>query len=191
MRLLFLGPATSPHATRWVARLRDSGHEVLHGTVHADPDARLGEATALVTYPRPKFASKRKGVAALILGPALVLGLVDLLFAILRMPGFAEIESLVRLVAGILLVLFLVLALVAALHSCVAATREERRSQGLNVVLAGVTAGFLPLLLSDLVLMLMGIETSRAMDVAIMMIAVVPMGLAIGAVRGERARAES
>ncbi len=48
MRILFFGPATSPHATRWVSHLNRQGHEVTLATLHEIPPEETAYSVPLL-----------------------------------------------------------------------------------------------------------------------------------------------
>jgi hypothetical protein len=105
--------------------------------------------------------------------------------------GRRDIDRLLRprVANGLLVMLYLVLGLVAAVHSYLKATRSHRSEWGLNVMLAGLAVGILPILIIDLVVLALGIEHG-GMEFAFVPLALVPISMAFAAVRAEKSRPE-
>jgi len=141
----------------------------------------------LLTFPRPKALAQNKIVFLLLLGPPVVLAIADLAFALIGSEATAGLESLFRLINGILVMLYLVLGLIAAAHSYFKASKIQRSEWGLNVMLAGLALGILPILIIDLVVMALGIDFGGA-QYAFTALALVPISLAVAAVKTETAR---
>jgi glycosyltransferase involved in cell wall biosynthesis len=60
MKVLFVGPATSPHVFRWVDHLRGRGHEVLLATLHDVPGTAQKGVIPLARRPAPGRAPARE-----------------------------------------------------------------------------------------------------------------------------------
>ncbi len=139
----------------------------------------------LLAFPRRKALVEKKIVFFLLLGPPIVLSIADLAFALIGSATMAGLESLVRLATGLLIMLYLILGLIAAAHSYVKASKAERSAWGLNIMLAGLALGILPILLVDLVVLALGIEFGGA-EYSFIMLALVPISLALAAVKKEK-----
>ena len=95
------------------------------------------------------------------------------------------------MITGVLIGVFILgyfgLSLAAFVHSYVKATAEERRAQGLTYVLAGVLAGFLPIL----VVVLVGVVAPQVVipgaNFFFLTIVLIPISLALAVMKSDKA----
>jgi len=141
----------------------------------------------LLMFPSPKALVSKKTAILLILGPPILIALTDLVLALFGTEATAGLESLLRLLGGVLVLVYLLLGLVAAGHSYFTASKIQRSEWGLNMMLGGLVLGIVPILLVDLVVLSLGIEFGGA-QFAFVMLAMVPISLALAAVKKEKSQ---
>jgi len=99
----------------------------------------------LLVFPKPKRVMEKKNAGRLIYLPVAIFTLLGVVRLI---PGFPLDNRLGAMIfLGLMFVGYLVLSIVALIHSFVTAAPQERAEKGLNFMLAGVLIGLLPLTL--------------------------------------------
>ncbi len=114
----------------------------------------LGFATllhCLMEFPKAKAMLAGKHFTKLLYAPAALMALFFLWLIIFQPRGTSTLNSVLTALIGIFIVGYFGLALVALIHSYVKAMPDERSKYGLNLMLAGVLIGLLPVTISALV----------------------------------------
>jgi hypothetical protein len=136
----------------------------------------------LVVFPKPKVAFKRRIPGWLIYLPFLP-------FLVLGLAEWVVYPSLLeeyRSLGGKTDLLFMILALIALVHSILTVRGEERRASGFNLVLWGLAVSLGPplaLALAGMALPRFGLPGSEYLT---LLGAAIPGGMALGVVRGAR-----
>jgi len=96
----------------------------------------------MLVFPRRKAVTERKWVMQVVYLPVAVILLIGIPFLV---AGPWEGGSTVSLAIGAVLLGYIVLSVLALIHSYLKATPQDRRHEGLNVLLAGFVVGFVPI----------------------------------------------
>jgi hypothetical protein len=105
----------------------------------------------LVEFPKPKAILQKKHTLKLLYLPAVLMALFAAYLILFAPRGTSGFNVLARSLFGLFVVLYFGLALWALIHSFVRATPAERSRYGLNLLLAGVIIGLLPVTIGSLV----------------------------------------
>lgn len=98
----------------------------------------------LMIFPKRKRVAEKKHLLWLIYAPVAAFALVGLVITVLGVPP-GTLQTPAAVLLGIILVGYVLLSLGALIHSFVTTERGERNAEGLNIMLAGVVIGLLPL----------------------------------------------
>jgi len=114
----------------------------------------LGFATLLhcmLEFPSVKAILQKKNTIRVLYAPAVLMALFFLWLIIFEPQGTSTLNNVANVLVGIFVVGYFGLALAALIHSYVKATPEQRSRYGLNIMLAGVLIGLLPVTIASLV----------------------------------------
>jgi membrane-associated protease RseP (regulator of RpoE activity) len=114
----------------------------------------LGFATLLhcvLEFPKVKAILQKEHMIKVLYAPAVLMALLFLWLNIFQPRGTSTLNVVVNTLAGIFVVAYFGLALAALIHSYVKATPQERSQYGLNVMLAGVAIGLVPVTVASLI----------------------------------------
>jgi len=144
----------------------------------------------LLIFPERKKVMEKKNAGKLIYLPVaafVLLGIinfvVDLPVDSLRTPG--------ALVLGLIFLGYLVLSLVALIHSFVTAEPRKRAEEGLNLMLAGVLIGLLPLTIMMVAGMFVRTDLLPGSDFIFLTVVLVPISFALALLKGARGSVQS
>jgi uncharacterized membrane protein len=139
----------------------------------------------LLVFPKRKRVMKKKLAGKLIYLPVAVytlLGIIDLIAGLpvtrLRTPAYLVVFGLVFL--G-----YLVLSMVALIHSFVTAAPQERAEEGLNFLLGGVVIGLLPIILGSVASMFVQYDFQGS-EFLTLTLALFPISFALALLKGAR-----
>jgi hypothetical protein len=114
----------------------------------------LGFATLLhcmMEFPKPKAMLRNKNITRVLYAPAVFMALFFLWQIIFEPQATSALNTVANALVGIFVVGYFGLALAALIHSFVKASPDERSKFGLNMMLAGVLLGLLPVTIGSLV----------------------------------------
>jgi hypothetical protein len=98
----------------------------------------------LLIFPKRKSVMKRKNAGQLIYLPVAAIALLGFIGIGITGPLRDALSTPAAVLVGIVLLAYLILSMVALIHSYVTAAPHERAEQGLNILLGGVLLGLLP-----------------------------------------------
>jgi hypothetical protein len=108
-------------------------------------------AHCMLEFPKAKAILRKAHATKVLYAPAVLMALFFLWLIILEPQGTSTLNVVFNVLVGIFFVVYFGIALVALIHSFVKTTPQERSQYGLNMVLAGVLVGLLPLTIAALV----------------------------------------
>jgi len=144
----------------------------------------------LLVFPKRKRVMEKKNAGKLIYLPVAAFALLGIIRII---PGFPADRILVpaTVLLGLIFVGYLVLSIVALIHSFVTAAPQERAEEGLNYMLAGVLIGLLPLTLM-MVAGLFGIAADLpGSNFLFLTLLLIPISFALALLKGDRVSHQS
>lgn len=100
----------------------------------------------LLVFPKRKRVMEKKNAGKLVYLPVAAYALLGIIIFTWELP-VDRFRTALLVVLGLIFVGYLVLSIVALIHSFVTAAPQERAEEGLNFMLAGVLIGILPLTL--------------------------------------------
>jgi len=139
----------------------------------------------LLVFPKRKRVMEKKNAGRLVYLPVAAFALLGIIRII---PGFPADRILIpaTIFLGLIFVGYLVLSMVALIHSFVTAAPQERAEKGLNFMLAGVLIGLLPLTLR----MVAGLFDVRndfpGSDFLFLTLLLIPISFALALLKGAR-----
>ena len=139
----------------------------------------------LLIFPKRKRVMEKKNAGKLIYLPVAAFALLGIIRMI---PGFPAGRNLIfaTIFLGLIFVGYLVLSIVALIHSFVTAAPQERAEEGLNNLLAGVLIGVLPITLM-MVAGLFGIAVDfPGSDFLFLTLLLIPISFALALLKGAR-----
>ena len=138
----------------------------------------------LLVFPKRKRVMEKKNAEKLIYVPVVAFALLGIIRLV---PGFPvdRLRIPAAVVLGLIFVGYLVLSIVALIHSFVTATPNERVEEGLNFMLAGVLIGLLPL--TCLMVAGMFVETDfPGGDFLFLTLVLIPISFGLALLKGAR-----
>ena len=139
----------------------------------------------LLTFPKRKRVVEKKYVWPVIYLPVAVFALVWLVDLVADLP-MDRLRAPAALFLGILLIGYVVLSLVALIHSFVMAEPEERAEEGLNFMLAGVVIGLLPLTCMMVAGLFVRTDTLPGTDFLFLTLILIPISFGAALVKNAR-----
>jgi hypothetical protein len=139
----------------------------------------------LLTFPKRKRVVEKKYVWPVIYLPVAVFALVWLVDLVADLP-MDRLRAPAALFLGILLIGYVVLSLVALIHSFVMAEPEERAEEGLNFMLAGVVIGLLPLTCMMVAGLFVRTDTLPGTDFLFLTLILIPISFGVALVKNAR-----
>ncbi len=146
----------------------------------------FGFATLLhcvAEFPKPKAILQKPHITKVLYAPAALVALFFLWIIIFEPQGTGALNSVVNALAGIFTVGYFGLALVALIHSFVTATPEERSKYGLNMMLAGLLIGLLPVTLASLISIFAPSVVLPGIDFYFLTMILIPITMALAVMR--------
>jgi hypothetical protein len=147
----------------------------------------LGFATllhCLMEFPKAKAMLAGKHFTKVLYAPAVLMALFFLWLIIFEPRGTSTLNTVANVLVGIFVVGYFGLALVALIHSFVKATPDERSRYGLNLMLAGVLIGLLPVTIASLVTMFAPSVILPGSDFFFLTMVLIPITMALAVMRG-------
>jgi len=144
--------------------------------------AVLGFATllhCLLEFPKVKAVLDKKHMTKAIYAPAVIVALFFLWLIIFEPQGTSALNTVANALVGIFIVGYFGLAIVALIHSFVTATPTERSEHGLNLLLAGLLVGLLPLTFGALIAILAPSVVLPGSDFFFLTMVFIPITLAM------------
>ncbi|NIN72077.1 MAG: PDZ domain-containing protein [Gemmatimonadetes bacterium] len=152
----------------------------------------LGFATllhCLMEFPMAKAMLGKAHITKVLYAPAVLMALFFLWLIIFEPRGTSTLNSVATVLVGIFIVGYFGLALVALIHSFVKATPDERSKYGLNLMLAGVLIGLLPVTISALVTTFAPSVILPGSDFFFLTMVLIPITMALAVMRAGAAPA--
>lgn len=151
--------------------------------------AVLGFATLLhllLEFPKAKAVLGRRHVRKLIYAPAVVVALFFLWIIVFEPQGTSALNNVVNALVGILIAGYFGLCLAALIHSFVKATPAERSQFGLNLLLAGLLIGLIPLIVAALATIIAPSAILPGADFFFLTMVFIPITLALAIMAAEQ-----
>jgi len=140
----------------------------------------------LLVFPTKKQLLERRNMLWVVYGPAILVGILATWLLVAQPAATSAVNVFFRALFGVFLVAYFGTGLLALIHSYVKAPRQDRATNGLNLLLLGVVAGLGPSIVTSLVgLVAPGIVVPGAQFLPLGL-ALLPVTFAISAVRVER-----
>ena len=152
----------------------------------------LGFATllhCLMEFPKAKAMLANKNITRLLYAPAALMALFFLWLIVFEPQGTSTLNSVATVLVGIFVVGYFGLALAALIHSFVRATPDERSRYGLNLMLAGVLIGLLPVTITALVTMFAPSVILPGSDFFFLTMVLIPITMALAVIKAGAAPA--
>ena len=105
----------------------------------------------MLNFPKPKAFLNKKHALRFIYGPAVFIAIYLLLLIIVQPRATSGLNQVSNILVGLFIVVYFGWATIAMIHTYAKATSQERFDYGLNMMLAGVIVGFLPVTIAALV----------------------------------------
>jgi len=140
----------------------------------------------LLIFPKRKRVMEKKNAGKLIYLPVAIYALLGIMIFFADLP-VGRFGTALVVFLGLIFVGYLVLSIVALVHSFVTAAPQERAEEGLNFMLAGVVFGFLPITLM-MVSGLFGVLQNDfpGSDFLFLTILLIPISFALALLKGAR-----
>jgi hypothetical protein len=140
----------------------------------------------LLVFPKTKRTLERRKMTWAVYSPAAVVGCLSVWFLVAQPAATNAINVFFRALFALFVVAYFGTSLIALIHSHVKADAQDRVASGLNLLLVGAVVGLGP----SLVLSLVGLVAPQVVVPGAQFlplgIGVLPVALALAAVRGER-----
>lgn len=133
----------------------------------------------LSVFPKPKAILRRAAATRVLYAPAVAIALLFAWLLIAEPSATGRFNVVVNAIVGIYVVAYFGLALVALIHSFATASPSERSRWGLNLLLAGVVLGLVPVAAASLVSVLAPAVILPGGDFYALTLALVPITLAL------------
>jgi hypothetical protein len=140
----------------------------------------------LLVFPTTKRTLERRKMTWAIYAPATVVGCLTVWLLVAQPAATSAVNVFFRSLFGLFILLYFGTSLIALIHSYVRADARARVASGLNLLLLGVVVGLGPSLLISLVGLIAPQVVVPGAQVLPLGIGVLPVMLALAAVRGER-----
>ena len=140
----------------------------------------------LLVFPRAKRALERRNMTWVVYAPAVVVGCLSVWFLVAQPAATSAINVFFRALFGLFVVAYFGTSLIALIHSYVKADSRARVTSGLNLLLLAAIVGLGPSLVISLVGLFAPQVVVPGAQFLPLGIGVLPVGLALAAVRGER-----
>ncbi len=137
----------------------------------------------LLIFPKRKRVMEKKHAGQLIYLPVAAYTLLGIIIFIGELP-VDRFRTAAAVVLGLIFLGYLVLSIVALIHSFVTAAPQERAEEGLNFMLAGVVIGLLPLTLLMVAGMFVRTDLLPGGDFIFLTLVLVPISLALAIRKG-------
>ena len=136
----------------------------------------------LLVFPKRKRVMEKKNAGKMIYLPVAAFTLLGIINSFMELP--ADIP--VAVVLGLIFLGYLVLSMVALIHSFVTAAPQERVERGLNFLLAGVLIGLLPLTFMMVAGMFVRTDLLPGTDFIFLTLLLIPISFGLALLKGAR-----
>jgi hypothetical protein len=140
----------------------------------------------LLVFPKRKRTLERRGMTWAVYAPAVVVGCLSVWFLVAQPAATSAVNVFFRAMFGLFVVVYFGASLIALIHSFVKADARERAASGLNLLLLGAVVGLGPSLVISIVGLVAPQVVVPGAQFLPLLIGVLPVTLALAAVRGER-----
>ncbi len=137
----------------------------------------------LAEFPRAKAILQKPHMTKVLYAPAALMALFFLWLIIFEPRGTTTLNNVANVLAGIFVVGYFGLALVALIHSFVKATAQERSKYGLNLMLAGVIIGLAPVTIASLIQIFAPSVLLPGVDFYFLTMVLIPITMALAVMR--------
>jgi hypothetical protein len=140
----------------------------------------------LLVFPRTKRALERRWMIWAVYSPAVVVGCLSVWFLVAQPAATSALNVFFRALFALFVVVYFGTSLTALIHSYVKADAVDRVASGLNLLLAGAVVGLGPSLVISVIGLIAPQVVVPGAQFLPLGIGVLPVALALAAVRGER-----
>jgi hypothetical protein len=140
----------------------------------------------LLVFPKTKRILERRKMAWVVYAPAALVGCLSVWFLVAQPAATSAVNVFFRALFALFVVLYFGTSLIALIHSYVKADAQDRVASGLNLLLVGAVVGLGPSLVISLVGLVAPQVVVPGAQFLPLGIGVLPVTLALAAVRGER-----
>lgn len=140
----------------------------------------------LLIFPKRKRVMEKKHAGQLIYLPVAAFTLLGIILFLVEPPAESFLRISAAYVLGLIFLGYLVLSMVALIHSFVTAAPQERAEEGLNFMLAGVSIGLLPLTFMIVAGMFVRTDLLPGGDFIFLTLVLVPISFAFAMLKGAR-----
>ena len=141
----------------------------------------------MISFPKVKDILSKKYTLILIYAPSILLTLLIIAFFIFQPESTSGLNTTFNIITGLFTLGYFVLALIAMLHSYIKASREERKSYGLNFMLLATILGFAPIIISSFLQIIAPKFYVAGTEFLFVFITLIPIGLAVAVLKTEKA----
>ncbi len=139
----------------------------------------------LLVFPKRKRTLERRGMTWAVYAPAAVVGCLSVWFLVAP-AATSAVNVFFRALFGLFVVIYFGASLISLIHSYVKANAQDRAANGLNLLLAGAIVGLGPSLVISIVGLVAPQVVVPGAQFLPLGIGVLPVALALAAVKGER-----
>lgn len=139
----------------------------------------------LLHYPKRRALLDKSSTRWLIFGPAILLAVVFTILTLFQPPNTSALRNILNLLAGFVILFYFIWAIILMVQSYQRATAEERKNQGLNLMLIGVVLGLLPIIIVVLIQTLAPQVIIPGAQYASLFFALIPILFALALRKGE------
>jgi hypothetical protein len=140
----------------------------------------------LLVFPKRKRILERRKMTWVVYAPAAVVGCLSVWFLATQPAATSAVNVFFRALFALFVVVYFGASLIALIHSYVKAEARDRAASGLNLLLLGAVVGLGPSLLISIVALVAPQVVVPGAQFLPLGIGVLPVTLALAAVKGER-----
>ncbi|KPJ95409.1 MAG: hypothetical protein AMS18_02960 [Gemmatimonas sp. SG8_17] len=140
----------------------------------------------LLVFPKTKRTLEQRKMTWAVYSPAAVVGCLSVWFLVAQPTATSAVNIFFRALFALFVVVYFGTSLIALIHSYVRADARDRVTTGLNLLLVGAVVGLGPSLVLSLVGLIAPHVVVPGAQFLPLGIGVLPVALALAAVRGER-----
>ena len=132
----------------------------------------------MMAFPKAKATLKKKNATTVLYGPAVLMTLFFLFIIIFQPDATSTLNTITRILFGVFIAVYFLLAAVAMVHSFVKATPKERAAHGLKFMLFGTIIGLAPPVISTIIYILAPTVVLPGEDFFILTFVLIPISFA-------------
>jgi hypothetical protein len=137
----------------------------------------------MLEFPRQKAFLQKKHATKIIYGPAVLIALFVLFLIIVEPRATSGLNQISNILFGLFFVAYFGCAVVVMIHTYAKATPQERSEHGLNIVLAGILIGLLPVTIASLISIFAPRLVLPGLDFYFLTMILIPITLAMAVLR--------